>query len=322
MRQGGASPADEGMLSRAHGGSSVPHLVTTLRSLLAQADAHFDSGRIAQARAAFEDLLERSQEKTDHAMEVVAHTMLAHVHLRRRDPEAARHEIGLAAERLDPNHLESHARYRAVLARLALADSAPEVARQELLDYLRWSEEVGAHGQTVDAALLLAEADRDDQRAWLQRAIDSALENGVEDRLAGAYTSLGAVLDAAGRHEEALEAWEQAHAYQLRFGTPRQVVAAAWAVGALACKLEDWPLALSRLDEAVSGAERAEDCDDLLALALADVAKVYEAAGDVIEARRLLLRAATLARQQDLPRFWPDRWHDLLEHGRRLELDL
>ena len=36
----------------AHRGTPVPSLVTTLRSLLAQADAHFEHGRIAQARTA------------------------------------------------------------------------------------------------------------------------------------------------------------------------------------------------------------------------------------------------------------------------------
>jgi len=305
-------------------GGPVPTLVTTLRSLLSQADAHFENGRIAQARSAFEDLLERSQEKADHAMEVVARTMLAHVHLRRRDTEAARNELDMAAELLDAQHMESHTRYRAVLARLALAGSAPEVAHREVVAYLHWAEGVGEHAAAVDAALLLAErSDASDQEDWLHRAIDIAQENAVENRLAEAFTSLGALLDKSARHEEAFDAWEQARAYHLRFGTQRQIVAAAWAVGSLACKLEDWPTALSRLDEAVSGAEKAEDtCDDLLALALADMARVYEAAGDVIEARRLLLRAATLARHQDLPRFWPERWKDLIEHGRRLELDL
>ena len=300
----------------------MPSLVTTLRSLLAQADAHFEHGRIAQARTAFEELLERSQERADHGMEVTARAMLAHVHLRRRDPDAARTQVQLAGQLLDPLHMESHGRYRAVLARLAIAEASPEIVDQELLAYLHWAEEAAAWPQATDAALLLAERGPDKER-WLQRAIDMAQENGVEARLAEAFTALGSLLDVDGRHEEAFEAWQQAHAYQLRFGTPRQIVATAWAVGSVACRLEDWPTALALLDEAVSGAEGAEEgCDDLLALALADLAQVYEAAGDVIEARRLLLRAAALARQQDLPRFWPDRWHNLLEHGRRLELDL
>ncbi len=257
-------------------------------------------------------------------MEVVARAMLAHIHLKRRDPDAAREELQLAAQQIDPLHLESHGRYRGVLARLAVAMGSAEAVEQELLAYLHWAEEAGAAEQVVDACALLAErCEGDEQVQWLRRAVDHALDQRVEARLGEVSTRLGALLDGLGRFDEALEAYQQALHWHKRGGTPRQVVSAAWAVGAVACRLEDFPLARTRLDEAIAGAEAApESCGDLLALALADLAVVYEAAGDVVEARRLLLRSSGLAREQEINRFWPERWRDMLAHGRRLDIDL
>lgn len=296
-------------------------LVTTLRTVLVQADVHFEAGRVPQARTGFEDLLERAQERTDRPMEVIARAMLARCHLKRRDPEAARTELDLAEHLVDPEHLESHGRYRAARARLAIEGGAPSATREELRAYLRWAEDAGAAALVVDAALLLAAHDEDPE-PWLERAIDHALGTGVDKPLGHAYASLAALLDERERHEEALEAYQQALQWHRRAGSPRQVVAAGWAAGSVACRLEDHPLARTLLEDAVKGAEEAEDCGDLLALALADLAVVYEAAGDVIEARRLLIRSSALAREQDLPRFWPERWRSLVAHGKRLELDL
>jgi len=257
-------------------------------------------------------------------MEVVARTMLAHCHLRRHDPEAAREELQLASQLLDPAHVESHARYRSVLARLAVHEGPEEVVEGELLDYLHWAETSGADPQVVEACRLMADHGNPDERElWLQRGIDHALDHGIPKPLGDAYTALAVLQDEQARSEDALEAYQQALHWFRRSGTTRQIVAAAWAVGSVACRLEDYPLARSRLDEAVAGAERAEEnCADLLALALADLALVHEAAGDVVEARRLLIRSHALAREQDLPRYWPERWRTLLEHGKRLELDL
>lgn len=298
-------------------------LVTTLRTLLAQADDHFDSGRTSRARATYEELLERAQERADRATEVVARSMLARVHLKRRDLDAARGELEQARTLIDPAHLASRARYRSVRARLAVAEGPPGDARDALEDYLRWAEEAEAHAQVVDACLLLAEHDQGAAREWLQRGIDHALDHEVHERLGVAYNQLGAVFDQKERFEDSLEAYQQALRWHQRTGSPRQVVAAAWAVGATACHLEDWPLARTRLDEAVEGAEEADEgCRDLLALALADLARVHEAAGDIIEARRLVIRAARLAREQDLPRFWPERWQGIVAQGKALELDL
>ncbi len=303
---------------------SPQYPVTTLHTLLAQADGLYEEGRIPAARSALEELLERAQARADNGMVVTARSMLARCYLRRRDLEAVRAHLRDAAALLDPAHLESHGRYRAALARLAILDASRATARQELLDYLRWATGAGAQEQALDAALLLADDSRDDlddKVSWLQRGIEHALYRGVSRRLGYAYNELAAALDRLERTEEALEAYRRALATHREHGTSRQVTAALWAVGASAARGEDWPLARATLEEAVERAGESDESSDLLPLALADLAVVHEASGDVVDARRLTLRALGLAREQDLARFWPERWRVMVDYARSLDLD-
>jgi tetratricopeptide (TPR) repeat protein len=295
-------------------------IATTLRSLLDHADALFEAGRIPGARAAYEELLERSQERTDRSMEVVARSMLARCLLRRKDIDGAREELDQAARHLEPGHAEAHARWQATGARIAIAQG--DDVETALRHYLEWAEGADAWPQAVDACQLLAErADGDGRLMWYQRAVDLALEHDVADAIGRTHSDLAGALESQDRIEEALDAWEQAlHAYEKQ-GSPRQLVSSAWAAGTLAVRLEDWPLAQSRLDTAIRAAEGTDDCVDLLALALAELARIHEASGDVIEARRVFLRALRLAAEQDLPRLWPERWASMREQAKRLELD-
>lgn len=296
-------------------------LVTTLRTLLGQADAHFAAGRLAAARATYEELLERSQERGDRGMEVIARAMLARWALRRRDTEAAREHLDQARDRLDPSHREAHGRWRAADAHLALTEDR-EAGRERLRDWLRWAEQVEVWDGAVEACRLLADGRPADERAsWLQRAVDLASEHDLDAILPIVYGELAAALDELGRAEEALSAWDHALDGHRRGGAPRAIASCAWAAGAIACRLEDWPLAQERLDEAIRAASDTEDARDLLALALADSARVHDASGDVIEARRVMLRALAIAREEDLARVWPERWAAMREQARRLELD-
>ena len=303
-------------------------LVTTLRSVLAGADAHLAEGRLGPSIRAYEDLLERSQSRTDRAMEVVARSMLAQCLLRSRDLDGAREQLQSAARLLDPLHLESHARYRRSLCRLAVEEGLPNTVRRELRDYLEWAEVSRSHPEVLDACMLLARTSSPEERIdWLQRGIDHALNFEVHDELGGAYNELAAALDQAGCLAEALEAYQQSLSWHQRNvecglrGANRGVVGAGWAVGALANRLEEWPLARARLEEALSTAQHLEGADDLSGLITAELAIVHEAAGDVIEARRLCIKALKLGREHALDSVWPERWLSLCDHARRLELD-
>ncbi len=303
-------------------------LVTTLRSVLASADLHLAAGRIGPSRKAYEDLLERAQERTDRAMEVVARSMLSQCLLRTRDLEGARDQLQTAARILDPLHLESHARYRRSLCRLAVEEGLPNTVRDELRDYLAWAEDARSHAEVLDACLLLARISSPEERIdWLQRGIDHALNFEIHGDLGAAYNELAAALDLAGSQPEALEAYQQSLAWHERnaeLGKPgarRGVAGAGWAVGALANRLEEWPLARARLEDAKRVAEDFEGAADLLGLILAELAVVNEAAGDVIEARRLVLRALKAGREQSLSTVWPERWVSLCAYARHLELD-
>ncbi len=297
-------------------------LVPTLHSVLRQADEQLAAGRTARARRAYEELLERAQERPDRPMEVVARAMLARCLLLLKDLEGAREALQLAARGLDPNHLDSHGRYRGSLARLALEEGPPEVTRREMRDYLDWAEQARRGHEILDACLLLGRISPPDERVeWLQRGIEQALELEALDQLGRAYNALAAAFDALGRPEQALEAYVASRAHYERAGAGREWISASWAVGSLACRLEDWPLGRAVLEETIARAEAREDCEDLVALALADLATVYEAAGDVVEARRILIRALKRGREQQLATLWPERWDALVRYARALEVE-
>jgi tetratricopeptide (TPR) repeat protein len=291
-----------------------------LRSILEQADSHYERGHYGAASQSFEALLQRAQEKTDRPMEVVARAMLAKCLLRRRDVEGATDHLRLAAMHIDPVHLESYGRYRGSLIRVAMEEH-PAVGRKETIDYLRWAEEHHLDAHVVDACMILSGgAPLDERLQWLTRGIDFALDHGTQLNLGRAYNDLGAAFDQLGQEEEALESYQQALAWHRRLGSDRDVASACWAVGALACRVEDWPMARELLEDARAVCERTEGCMDIHSFSTADLAQAYEAAGDVIEARRLVLDALKSAREQNLAEIWPQRWQALIKHADRLDV--
>ena len=299
----------------------MTHLATTLLSALTHADQLFEAGRLTAAQAAYEEVLERAQERLDRSTEIEARAGLAHTLLRRQDLEGARAAADRASERLAGGTVECHTRLRSVRARIALAEGSLERARVELVELFEWARQQGRPALAMEACALLSTVHvRDERIRWLQRAVDIGVTEECEE-LGCAYRDLAVVFEAEGRWQEALDAWQEALQAFRRLGTTRQVRMAEWAVGALGCRLEDWPLAQARLEEVIRQADAEEETVDLLALALADLARVHEAAGDVIEARRVLLRAMAMAREHDLPRIWPERWRGMLEQANRLELD-
>lgn len=299
----------------------MPALVTTLRAHLEQADAHFAGARVGAARKAYGLLLERAQERVDNAMTIVARSMLARCALKARDVLEARDQLSAAARLLDPNATTAYARYRMALVRLALEDGPPSSVRPELLSYLAWAEEASSHDQVIDAVMLLADhSDPEERVGWLERGIEHGRTHDRPERLGDAYNHLAAALDQLGQQREALDAYVQALRWHEVHSEPRSVVAALWAVGSIAGRLEEWALAREHLERALQMAEALDHCSDLMALALADLALVTEEAGDVVDARRLLLRALQLAHEQDLELVWPERVAAMRAHAVTLEL--
>ncbi len=173
----------------------------------------------------------------------------------------------------------------------------------------------------IDACQLIAhEVELDERVRWLQRGVEHAHEAELTASLGQLYTDLGAARDLLDEPEVALESYTRALEWNRAHGAPRSVVGSLWAVGAAACRVEDWPLARTRLEEALQVADGRDDSDDLVGFALAELARVNEAAGDVIEARRLLLRSLAIAREQQLEALWPRRWAALTEFASRLEV--
>jgi len=298
-------------------------LIPTLHSLLAVADAHFDAGRIAKANLAFEELLGRAQDKVDRPAEVIARSMIARCLMLRRDVEEARVHARWASQVLDPNHLQSHARYRGTLARLAIQELTGDALHRELRAYLDWAQKSQMPEAEVDACLMLAErADVDGRLHWLEHALEIGRTSGYEEPLGRVCNDLAAALDQSERPDEALEMYEQSRTWHVRHGTSRDIVGACWAIGAVAIRTEDWPLARQRLEEGLLASEKATSTQDLKALILMELARVHAAAGDVIEARRLMIRAIAIAREEDLEQHWPHYWSGMCEFSQQLDLEV
>ena len=304
-------------------------LTTTLTTLLARADEQFRAGKISLARAQYADLLERAQDKSDRPTEVVVRAMLAWCALRANDLELASDLLQAASRFIDPEHLDAYGRYRRVLVRLALERDAADVAESEMRDYLQWAEHHGRFDEALDACMMLARTSENEDRIdWLQRGIDGAGEDDPWDQLAPVFNALGAALDLDGQLDGAVDAYTQALNARLRrveagqHVDPRQLIAARWAVGSVSCRAEDWPLARTELERALAETERHDLARDIVPWVLSDLAHVYEAAGDVVEARRLVIRALSEAHEQSAESMWPARYSSLraqAEHLQRID---
>jgi len=293
-------------------------LVPTLATQLAQALALFASGRIGVARSALEDLIEKAQERHDPSTEVTSRSVLARCHLRRGDHEQADVELQQAKRKLSLDNIEACGHYRAALVRLSLASASRELSLKELHTYRTWAETVGAAQCQVDALLLLTEhGPTDEQMTHLQLAAEVSRLHRLEPQEQTAWTKLGTLLEQQGELDEALNAYQQAASCAKRQPHPEfSLTRSLWLVGATACRLEDWPLAREVLEEAIAS----DPAPDIHALCLADLALAHEAAGDVVQARHLIIQAMKLAKETELAFSWPARWQAMLEHAKRLEL--
>lgn len=300
----------------------MPLPVTTLRTLLAEADRAFASGQVRSSLASAERLLSRAVERNDRLMTVSARALMARCHLLRRDLDAAADQLQAAGPLLDPDHVESTGRYQAAHARLVAAGPDPAESRAALHAYLAWAEDADDAAHIADACLLLADVSGPDATGWLERVVDVATLRGVHVLLGPAANRLADALDRDGRAPEALEAYRVALDAHRSYGTARQVAATAWAVGALAVRLDDPSLARATLEEALALAVVEPECADLEPRVLLELARVADDAGDRVEARHLILRAVRVARDHGLHAYWPDTWEDLVRFARGLELDV
>jgi tetratricopeptide (TPR) repeat protein len=300
----------------------MTELVPTTLRLLADADAAFDAGWLPRARSLYEQVVEIAQGSGERGAEAAGRAMLARCLTRRRDSSDAGQQLERARQILPEGDRVGEARIRAAEVRLLARDAVGDVVRDAVREYLAWAEAVEDEGACFDACLLLADESAGEERVgWYRRAVEHGRAAGLDARLGGTCHALAASLEAGGQLADALDAYRAALELNERLGDRRQVVASRWAVGAVAARLEDWLLAQEHLEAAVDIAADAVDCEDLMALALGDLAVVYQQWGDDIEARRALLRALAIGREIALAQRWPDRWDAMLEQAHKLELD-
>lgn len=298
----------------------MQELVAIRSRSLAEADAAFRAGWVPRALTMYEHLVTHAQAEGDRTLEAASRAMLARCLLRRRDQPGAEEQVSRARALVPSTTPELEGRLRATEVRLeARIDSGPRL-HESLRTYYDWGSE-NLESAAFDAAMLMADhTERDERVDWYRRAIEHGRAVGISGRLGGACHALAATLETMDRLDEALQAYTGALNVHERLGDRRQVVASHWAVGAIAARLEDWLLAQEHLQAAVDTAADGMDCEDLLSLALADLAGVHEQWGDDIEARRLLLQSLAIAREIALAQRWPDRWDAMLKYAKRLEV--
>ncbi len=287
---------------------------------LREADAAFHAGWLPRARTMYEHLLDHAQAQGDHALEAASRAMLARCLMRRRDPDLAEEQLRCAREVAHGVPADVEARLRAVEVRFHAVDTHGPALANRMREYYDWGVEHD-EGAAFDAAGLLAEHATGDERVdWYQRALEHGRTAGLTARLGGLCHALAATLEGQDRLVEAMDAYGTALELHDQLGDRRQVVASRWAIGALAARTEDWITAQESLQAAVDTASQGMDCEDLLALALADLAGVHQEWGDDIEARRLLLQGLAIGREIALAQIWPERWDSMLKHAQRLEV--
>ena len=98
----------------------MSQLVSTLRNLLEEADAHLVARRPQKARAGFEALLQQAQERADRPMVVIARAMLARLAIHRQALTEADDLLDQASAWLDTDHFESHGRLLGTRVRLQI----------------------------------------------------------------------------------------------------------------------------------------------------------------------------------------------------------
>jgi len=301
----------------------VPALVPTLNTLLGRADQLFEEARLAKALELYEQLLAQSQENLDRSTEVIARCRIAECYVMRNEPVAAEEQLQRAKERLDDTHLRVVARYRWAHIRWVLAIENDSAKKEALDDYVRWADASAQYALVIDGCRLLAEHGNPEERiSWLERALQVGQESQTTEHLGRISNDLAAALDGAGRAVEALETYEMALGWHRLRGSVRDQVGACWAIGSVALREEDFPLAFERLKEAIQMAGNAPEYQDLAALALSDLARAHFETGDVIEARRLLLQAIDQARAVDLATTWNQAWQEMHRLAASLELNV
>jgi hypothetical protein len=278
---------------------------------------------VPASRRAWEDLVQRAQDKRDRATEVVARSMLARCLLRMQQRDEARHELSLAARVVDPVHGPAMARYRGALARLAVEEGPARrgpsgAARLPALGRGVPHRRAAARRREPAERRARAAGARRRPRAR-PRARSRARPRG---RPRGDVRGVGLRPRRHRRHRARPDRVDRGADPPPGPGArpPRgRVRLGRWGRRVPPRGLAPRPHAARRC--AVGVPSGARGCEDLVALVLGDLSLVYEAAGDVVEARRLVLRALRTGREHHLASAWPERWAGLHAQARRLEVE-
>lgn len=197
--------------------------------LLARGDELFGQGDLQEAKRAYARAISA---EAPPAVYVQACAQVARMESLTDSIEAGEPWLRLAARRASKEEPLGWSRLQLVLGIFERETGSPEEARERFMRLYDYCLEHDLHERAIDAAhhVVLVSEDLDEQARWSQRGIEAAEAGGLHGWLAVLWNNKAASLEDAGRHADALVAYEAAREYHGRGGDERRILIADWAV--------------------------------------------------------------------------------------------
>jgi tetratricopeptide (TPR) repeat protein len=204
-------------------------------------DAFFDEGKFDEARAAYLQLLNSTN---DASLQTEAAAMIARTYLTTDRKEEARPWLERARETASADQPRGYSRYLSVRGRMEWKDHQFDAAQRTFLSLYEICRLNGYAERAIDALAMLAIlSPLPEQIEWAKKAIAEAERAGFSEKLGALWNNLGATLEDLGQHEAALEAYLRARDYHRQHSPALQQLKADYAVA-------HTQRLLSRMDEA------------------------------------------------------------------------
>ncbi|MBI3269809.1 MAG: tetratricopeptide repeat protein [Planctomycetes bacterium] len=264
-------------------------------------DRSLRAGDFTAALAAYRRALELAEDDPTGETRAEGFCGMAIAHLALGRIEEGRAWLERGREAVLPSAPRGRSRWLEAQARFAEAEGRRAEAAADFKACFEHAVSHGLAGRAVDAALAAGRVDEPSERiGWELRALRTAVEAGIEDRLASLWDGLASLYDASGRLDEALRARERARELHWRMGSEPDKLAADCAVGRAYRLCGRLDASRSMLRPALAWSERlyrdlpGPESARLLARACRELGEAELAGGRAAEGRALCERSFSL----------------------------